>query len=409
MTARGDERLLAAFEVFGEVARELEDAYGRLKSRVAALEGELAAARRERSRQEREKARLATRLAQVLEALPAGVVVVDDAGVAVAANAEARRLLGEPVVQLRWDEIAAREYTGEPRGTGCVDLKGGFRVTVASRPLAVDRGRILLFNDVTEAETLRELLARQERLAAMGAMAATLAHQIRTPLAAALLYASQLTAAALSDGKRQQFADRVLDRLQHLERLIDDMLRFTRGGGQGASELSVRSLLEDLEAALAPQLPDAARLTVRCAVAELAISGNHDALLGALLNLAINAIQAGGPGVELEVTARSGPPGWIELVVADDGPGIAAEIEDRIFEPFFTTRSDGTGLGLAVVRAVAEAHGGATLLERAPGGGAVFGLRLPLGKAPQLLPGTESGWRHAGRETAKPAAAASGS
>jgi two-component system sensor histidine kinase FlrB len=96
------------------------------------------------------------------------------------------------------------------------------------------------------------------------------------------------------------------------------------------------------------------------------------------LNLATNAIQACGTGVELHLIAVSDGDGVVYLQLSDNGPGIAAEIRDRIFEPFFTTKSSGTGLGLAVVRAVAEGHHGEIWLDTQPGSGCTFTLRIPV-------------------------------
>ncbi|MBS0373523.1 MAG: hypothetical protein JSR73_03015 [Proteobacteria bacterium] len=217
---------------------------------------------------------------------------------------------------------------------------------------------------------------RQERLATLGEMAARLAHDVRTPLAAALLYASRLELDGVSDADRRDIAGKIVGRLRHLERLVADMLAFARGGGARLARCEVGALLEGTAQSLASRLGPRARLTIRTLAPRLAVFGNAEALVGALVNLAINALDAVGEGdahVEIEASAAGDS---AVFRVRDNGPGIPAEYRGRIFEPFFTTRTAGTGLGLAVVRSVAQAHGGSARVEEVPSGACLV-LELP--------------------------------
>ncbi|HHQ13825.1 MAG TPA: ATP-binding protein [Chromatiales bacterium] len=126
------------------------------------------------------------------------------------------------------------------------------------------------------------------------------------------------------------------------------------------------------------------------AVHDACITGNREALSGAILNLISNALQHSGPDARVCVDVRIAH-NRFELRVRDNGPGVAAEYRDRIFEPFFTSRPDGTGLGLAVVRSVARAHGGDVTLEKPDGTGACFLLSLPLQAADSRQRDTASG------------------
>jgi two-component system sensor histidine kinase FlrB len=210
---------------------------------------------------------------------------------------------------------------------------------------------------------------RQERLATLGEMAARLAHDVRTPLAAALLYASRLGLEGISESDRRDIAQRVVARLKHLEGLVADMLAFARGGGGILARCDVSALLESAAQSLASRLDGRARLTIRTRAPGAAVFGNAEALVGAVVNLANNALDAAAgaetPLVEIEASAAGGQ---VLIRVTDNGPGVPAEQRARIFEPFYTTRPGGTGLGLAVVRAVALAHGGAVAVEDSPGG-----------------------------------------
>jgi two-component system sensor histidine kinase FlrB len=249
-------------------------------------------------------------------------------------------------------------------------------VTLSRRPLG-EGSHVILITDVTESHLVRELAARSERLATMGEMAARLAHQLRTPLAAALLYASQLGSAVALDARNRELASKATERLRELERLITDMLQFAAGGGGRSSETAVGELLEGVAQALEFRLRQGGKLTIRSRTPHLVIRGRRDALIGAVVNLVVNALDIVGSDAQVVVDASESPPGIARIRVSDNGPGVAPEIRARIFDPFFTSRAGGTGLGLAIVTSVAQAHGGRVWLEDG-GPGAVFVMELPL-------------------------------
>lgn len=142
------------------------------------------------------------------------------------------------------------------------------------------------------------------------------------------------------------------------------------------TELPVAGLLEDVAQSLAARLATGGRLTLRVSEPGLAAWGNRDALCGALVNLVENALGVIGPNAVVSIEASRGSNGLVELRVADNGPGIAPGERERIFEPFYSARAGGTGLGLAVARGVAMAHGGALRCEPCDSG-ALFVLTLP--------------------------------
>lgn len=363
--------LKSAFAAFTEVSAALEASYRDLEREVAGLRGELARARRERVRQDAERERLASRHHELLAALPGGVLELDANGLVRVANAAAEQMLGCAPEGRAWADLSAA--VGDLAVGRETVLSSGRRVGVARRELA-GGGAIVLLTDVTEATLVRDLLARHQRLSTLGEMAARLAHDVRTPLAAALLYASRLGADGLDDDDRREIAGKLLGRLRHLEGLVADMLAFARGAGATLVRCDVGALLEGVAQSLVPRLSGRARLTIRTQAPGLAVRGNPDALVGAILNLANNALDAAGQDAVVEIEAREHG-GWAEIRVRDDGPGVPPALRERIFEPFYTTRTGGTGLGLAVVRTVALAHGGAIEVEDADRG-ACFCLRL---------------------------------
>ena len=370
-----------AFGLFNRMSEQLSASYRLLEQRVAQLSAELVEARAARERSHDESTRLANRLQHLLSALPAGVVVLDILGRIQDHNPAAAELLGLPLRGASWMEIISRAFDPRPRDGHEISLKDGRLVSVATRALDPEPGQLVLITDLTATRELQDALARNERLSAMGEMVASLAHQVRTPLATALLYASQLGRAALSDADRERMAERILERLRNLERQVSDMLLFARGGAAILEPLALAGLIDGLAQTLAPQLAaSGCRLHIDNRAPDAVLAANREALTGALLNLLENAITvcSGSGEIVLEIESADAA---IDIRVRDNGPGIAPEIAARVFEPFFTTRASGTGLGLAVVQAVAQAHGGTVWVESAPGEGATFGLRLPVRKS----------------------------
>jgi two-component system sensor histidine kinase FlrB len=286
-------------------------------------------------------------------------------------------MLGEPLVGHDWNRIRERSFAGAAAGQGEVELASGRRVNIAQKPLQPGPGRVLLLTDITDARRFEDLLARHRRLASMGEMAAALAHQIRTPLAAGLLYATNASRPELPGAQRDALLGKAIGCLQDLERLIADMLRFARGATLAEQRLDVAGLLDCVEDSLRPIVTPRQSLTVTRPAAAVALNGNREALAGALINLGTNALHAAGEQGHVRITARAAGL-QAEILVSDDGPGIPEALRSRIFDPFFTSRPDGTGLGLAVARSVARAHHGDVLLIEAAPRRTTFALRLPL-------------------------------
>ncbi len=366
-----------AFGVFNELSERLTTAYGQLETRVALLSEELASSRRERLSERAEKEHLADQLGVLLEALPAAVVLVDMRDRVDRFNPAAEQLFPELAWGRLWSEIKAEVVIAEP-APGDWQLRDGRRVNVSQRPLN-DRGRILVVFDMTDQRRLQERVERQDRLSAMGEMAAQLAHQIRTPLATAVLYAGQLSKGSLSDAQRRQFSEKLLDGLRHTETLVREMLAFSRGGNFTTNPIQIDEALNTALAGLQPRLRQLrAGLHICLEDADCrCVVGNADALAGAFSNLIDNALNHGGEDVTISISGSCVGDEQLLLVIEDDGPGIDPTAMARIFDPFFTTRERGTGLGLAVVQAVVLEHGGSLRAGRSAAGGARFEIQLP--------------------------------
>ncbi len=379
-TGQADERLRLeqAFGLFNELSERLAGAYGQLENRVAELTDELAQARQQRRTEQAQKEHLADQLGVLLEALPAAIVLVDVRDRVDRFNPAAEQLFSGLAWGRRWSEIQRDAVAAEPSpGDWC--LHDGRRVNVSQRPLT-DRGRILVMVDMTDQRRLQERLERQDRLSAMGEMAAQLAHQVRTPLSTSVLYAGQLAKGGLSTEQRQQFSEKLLDGLRHTETLVREMLAFSRGGNFSSSPIYLTDAVTTAIAGLKPRVSQMqARLLIDMeAVEACRLQGNLDALAGAFSNLIDNALNHGGEGVTVRIGATVVDELTLVLSIEDDGPGIDEHALPRIFDPFFTTRERGTGLGLAVVQAVVLEHGGSLRADVSGLGGACFEIRLPL-------------------------------
>ncbi|MDD5247954.1 MAG: HAMP domain-containing sensor histidine kinase [Rhodocyclaceae bacterium] len=211
-------------------------------------------------------------------------------------------------------------------------------------------------------------------------MAAQLAHQLRTPLAAALLYAGNLENPDLAAASRVSIAQKTVARLKHLEHLIQDVLLFARGEVLGRETFGVGELIAELANTFEPLAKSrGVDFEVVADADEANLTGNRKALAGAVTNLIENALQAVDPGGgRVVLTVRRTDAHWV-FAVRDNGRGMTPDVVERMFQPFFTTRPEGTGLGLAIARGVARAHGGGIDVVSAPGAGTEFVMAVSLG------------------------------
>ena len=350
--------LQTAFLSFGALSQHLSGAFEALTAEVAKLRVELCCARAD-------KDHVAARRTSLLHALPAGVLVLGPLGVITDGNAAARELLGEPLLGQSFTAVLERATVTRGDLPEHVELRSGRFVSISRRELDGDAD-VVLIADVTESRMSQLLLARQQRLATLGELAAGLAHQIRTPLATALLYASQMNLPDRNPADLRRCADKTVASLEQLEKLVHDMLAFTRGG-EPRELVNVAAVLEQVAQWLRPALGGGVRLMIRA---------NAASLISAVLNLATNALQSARGELHLELLARHGNPGRAQIVVSDDGPGVPVELRERIFERFFTTRTRGNGIGLAIVKSVVEAHQGSVRLADSARG-ASFVIDLP--------------------------------
>lgn len=339
--------------------------------------GELAALRAHKDRSEK-----------LVEALPSGLVILDGNGIVIEVNKVAVQLLGEPLMGSRWMDVIQRAFTPKEDDGHEVSLKNGCKVQLSITTLGSQPGQLIMLTDLTYTRHLQERVSHMKQLSSLGRMVASLAHQIRTPLSAALLYGSNLANPNLPPASRQRFQSKLIQRLNDLENQVNDMLLFARTGNDlVVEEISLQNLLVQVQAGSeAMMLQTHSKMHVTLPEPDLLILANRNALSSAIGNLIQNALHACGQGANLAISAVRSGDNEVAIIVADDGPGIAKHMQKQILEPFFTTKSQGTGLGLAVVQSVVKAHHGSLKLDSTEGEGSRFSIIVPLHRVAEAQP-----------------------
>jgi len=375
----------------------LGDRLRRAGTRLGAVESELRQLRLDTS--------------EILDSLSTGVLTVDREGRVAYLNHSGGRLLGlDPAAQLGRPvtqvlrEIApavarllirsVEDCVPVLRFKTTIERDGrpvvlGVSTTVMDRGEEVGASATAIFQDITVQDRAEILDRRNQRLEAVAELSASLAHEIKNPLASIRSSVEQLAGEGLEARDRDVLGRLVLTESDRLSRLLTEFLEFS-ALRKGESELVNLSALVKDAVRLARQHPDAPEgVTVTSMGVDqpLRIPGDADLLHRAVYNLVLNALQFSGKDGAVTVSLadhRRGTlpegvriPGPVRLAVADTGPGIDPEEAARIFDPFYTTRPGGNGLGLAVVHRAVEAHRGAVFAGPGPLGGAEFVMILP--------------------------------
>jgi two-component system, sensor histidine kinase FlrB len=374
--------LESAFSLFTEASNQLSLAYADLQQQVVSLTDQLEIANGNLRRELDEKAVLSRRLSLLLERLPGGVVELNEQGVVVECNPAACFMMQTLSLGSVWQQYVDHylQATNAPDLWLSQSALGERRISIVVNDMPGERGKIMLVHDITDTWELQRELTQHKRLAAMGEMAAGLAHQLRTPLATALLYSAHLAKPELNERDRHKFGQKNLARLRHLEVLILNMLSFVRGNNVPLEAVNLAVLVQEAQQLMLPQLQAS---QISCTLDVLAeetcfmVSANYKELLGCVTNLIDNAMLASkkGESIYLSLSTQNK---MIEFLVADQGCGMSLEVQERLFEPFFTTRKEGTGLGLAIVSKLLARLGGEISVISTLGEGSSFTIRLPV-------------------------------
>jgi two-component system sensor histidine kinase FlrB len=378
-TEQSPEKLHNTFAVFNQLSNQLADSYQHLEQRVMDLTEELDSISEQRIDELHEKEQLAQRLEVLINVLPGGVIVLDKHGLIIESNPTAESLLEPNLKGRKWRKVIQTCIVPKDDDGHEVSNHQGKRISIMTRSLG-EEGQIILLTDQTETRNLQAELSRNERLSALGKMVSTLAHQVRTPLSSAMLYANHLCRDDISLPQRHEFSHKLVNRLHYMERQVRDMLLFVKGDVPITDKVSVNQLQKTLAESI--EMPIKA-YKANCQWEILvdddnsAIQCNLDAITGALLNLVNNSLQACKEPAEIVIRFES-KEHQLFISILDNGSGIDQALEPKLKTMFFTTKDQGTGIGLSVVRIVAQSHGGAFALSNRAEGGSCACITLPL-------------------------------
>ena len=362
---------------------------------------------------------------RTVESIMSGLLTTDEDGRITSFNPEAERMTGlgseeasgrpvEEVIpgatRLVLRPGAERRVTGGSRTRLAYrnrrgeDLFLGLAASILKDADGEPLGHVVIFQDVTEVVAMEQGLRRSERLAAVGEMAAKIAHEIRNPLASmsgSIQILRAMPGAESGDGESGRLMEIVVRETDRLNALITDFLQYSRPAPAVPEAVDVSCMLEEMVELLHAACPENVKVEFD-AGPQVEVLADPDQLRQVLWNLSINGLEAMPDGGVLRISIAAAPgdlpqegsallrnegedvqiepereTSCVEIAIQDSGVGIGQEVQERMFEPFFTTKTQGTGLGLATVHRIIESHGGALMLESVAGAGATFRVRLP--------------------------------
>lgn len=364
---------------------------------VSAASEKLRDARLLAEKRRAEVARLQALHSSVLSSMSSGVVTTDLEGRITFANAPAGELLrirpGDLVGRLlaatglvseellRADRVPENEvlrFEGNRTPLG-PDVYFGVTMTSLRDGDGHVTGRILIFQNLTELKKLEGEVRLKEKLAAVGELAAAIAHEIRNPLASISGSVQVLSATAPPGSSERRLMEIVVQESHRLSSILEDFLKYVRPREQALETVDAAAALRDVVTLLrnSDELSPRHDVALTLEPESVRLLADPGQLRQVFWNLLRNSVAATPDGGRLALAARATDTEW-SVTVADDGKGMSREEQDRLFTPFAHTLPGGTGLGLAIVYRIVEEHGGRIQVRSAPGEGTAITLRLPL-------------------------------
>jgi two-component system sensor histidine kinase HydH len=330
---------------------------------------------------------------KIIESMPNVLVAFDGSGKVIEANSAAKQLLGITRGQMVGDDF--HDYLGASAGPLLRRVKDGQIVldqeillkgetaipaALTAAPLTWEdgTGAVLIIRDLRELRAMEQKVKRAERLAALGRLSASVAHEIRNPLSSIKGFIQYFKKKFPAGSKEQAYTETMVAEVDRLNNVITNLLDFTRAKEPKFQECD---LAEVVHHALRLVRPDAqargVKILERVPEQPLLARVDRDQLIQVFLNLFLNGLEAMPDGGTLQVGIETGTDGNFQVEITDSGPGIREEDLPQLFEPFFTTKSRGTGLGLAVALQIMENHHGAIGVTSRLGEGTTFKVSLP--------------------------------
>ena len=390
-----------SYILFQETTRRYREAYEELASKFESLTLKLEETNVHLQQSLEEKDRVSNYLNNILESLSGGVLVVDLDGEITFFNQEAEditgfeqaKVLGQPYAEIiglnagrnlsvlhtldTGERLASREKElAQPNGN---TIPIGFSTSLVRDEAGTILGALEVFNDLTEVKRLEAEVQRVQTLAALGEMAATVAHEIRNPLGGIAGYAGMLERDLDSNDPNRRLVQKITEGVGRLNRIVVSLLNYTRPLRLNVHPVNLVELLEETTAFFAIDI-ERSREDIRIERdfpdGDLICRIDPEQLQQVILNLLQNAMQAMPDGGAIAVGLRVEESEGV-LSIGDTGIGMADEVREKLFTPFFTTKEDGTGLGLVTSKKIIDAHNGQIRVDSEPGRGTQFSISLP--------------------------------
>jgi signal transduction histidine kinase len=356
------ELLENAFQEFSKASNSIISYYNVLENQIRQLKKEI-------ETKNNELLRAKEYLYNILDSLPVGVVVVDKKSI-LFSNTKAEQMGSDGFIGNLND---GNDCVGELK-TG----QGHFRWRKEKLVHGFEGNEVIVFEDITEIEKMKERLERDERLRAMGEMAARISHEIKNPLGSMELFLSMLQTGKLRV-KDRKYVDHILFGVKTIDRIINNILSYTRPRSLALKKEKISKVIEDVL--------DFMSISARTHAIDVRLNSSGDGLCYfdpdlmklVLMNFISNSMEAIVKGGSISIEVRD--EGKFTLVlVKDSGCGMSEEIRKNIFNPFFTTKDKGVGLGLFIVHNIIKAHHGYVEVESQEGSGSSFFIYIPKDK-----------------------------
>lgn len=396
------ESLAESFGELGDFTHLMRESYTRLESKFEDLNSRLARVNVRLRQSLAERNRLANYLNSILESLNSAVIVTDQDGIinvfnfmaeeytgisaSAALGSDYFRVLGNAATK-QAEQILSGQKTAVS-GEKEIRLSDGAMMPVAYSITTLRRfgdesmaGMVEILHDLSETRKLERNLKRVSTLAALGEMAATVAHEIRNPIAGISGFTSLLLRDMKPGDDSRKLVEKIAGGVTSLEAIVGNLLDFTRDVSPDIREVDLHALVQEaISEYKTSNSLDRHSIAVECGSRKMLAELDPVLFRQVVYNLVRNAVQAQPDGGRVRVKISRGGGPVLILTVEDWGQGISDGNLDRLFTPFFTTKTSGTGLGLATVKKLVELHGGKVMATNREGGGAAFTVEVPCGK-----------------------------
>jgi PAS domain S-box-containing protein len=374
-------KLNEAFHSFTQASKSLESHYAKLGERVDYLTEEL-----EKKNVQLNQAILEVReskdyLQAVLQSISEAIIVLDQDEKISMINRASEELFctdAERAAAMRLEDLNFR-INDSLSGTK-LTVNDRIYDVILSRSTVLDpegniRGFVILIKDITRIKELERQQERNQRLIAMGEMAAKIVHEIRSPLCSIELFSNMLTD-DLEGTAHSDMARGISTGIKSLNNILTNMLFFAKPQKPALKDIRLDIAIEDSIAMLTP-LIEVRGVKIKSTLSKEIATGDSELLKQVFMNILMNAVQAMPEGGRIEISMTSNDE-YVSVFIVDEGEGIRPENVEKIFDPFFSTKDTGTGLGLAIVHKIMQCHDGLIRAHRNEGKGSTFSLSFPI-------------------------------